>query len=169
MAITNIMLLNSLKSDHTVVYDQQADTFTVYDRKNGDTIAVFESNEKGFYLFTPDMNVRGDGMTLHQDTRSDHLMNHGTNLLATVKENARFYIRLVQQFYLNMCHLSYRFLFAEEIVVLFILTQIVCTDEMIIMRSLLCFVRTICPWNPIFSEVEAISRDSVTEIHLHIF
>ena len=78
MAITNIMSLNSLKKDHDVVYDQQADTFTVYDRKTGDTIAVFESNEKGLYPFTPDMSVRRDEFTLYQDTRSDHLMNHGT-------------------------------------------------------------------------------------------
>ena len=55
MAITNIMSLNSLKRDHTVVYDQQSDTFTVYDSKTSDTIAVFESNEKGLYLFTLDM------------------------------------------------------------------------------------------------------------------
>ena len=89
MAILNIMLLNSLKRDHKVVYDQQADTFTVYDRKTGNTITVFESNKKGLYLFTPDMNVQGDRLTLYQYTKSDHLMNHDTNLLATVKENAR--------------------------------------------------------------------------------
>ena len=35
MEITNIMPLNSLKRDHDVVYDQQADTFTVYDRRHG--------------------------------------------------------------------------------------------------------------------------------------
>ena len=96
MATTNIMLLKSLKRDHKNVYDQQADTFTVYDKKTGDTIAVFGSNEKGLYLFTPDMNVRRAGLTFDQDTRSDHLMNHDTNLLATVKENTYFYT--VQQF-----------------------------------------------------------------------
>ena len=85
------MSLNSLKRDHDAVYDQEADTFTVYERKTSDTIAAFKSNEKGLYLFTPDMNVRRDELTLYQDTRSDHLMNHGTNLLETVKENARFY------------------------------------------------------------------------------
>ena len=85
------MSLNSLKKDHDVVYDQQADTFTVYDRKTGDTIAVFESNEKGLYLFTPDVSVRRDELMMYQDTRSDRLTNLGTNLLVTVKENARFY------------------------------------------------------------------------------
>ena len=80
MAITNIMSLNSLKRDHDVIYDQNADTFTVYDRKTGDTIAVFESNEKGLYLFTPDMNVRGDKFTLYQDIRSDHLMKTNRRL-----------------------------------------------------------------------------------------
>ena len=85
------MSLNSLKRDQDVVYDQQADTFTVYDRKTGNIIAIFESNEKGLYLFTPDVSVRRDELTLYQDTRSDHLTNHGTNLLVTIKENACFY------------------------------------------------------------------------------
>ena len=41
--------------------------------------------------FTPDMSVRRDGMTMYQDSRSDHLRNHDANLLAAVKENACFY------------------------------------------------------------------------------
>ena len=85
------MLLKSLKRDHKVIYDQQADTFTIYNRKTGNTIAVFDSNKKGLYLFTPDINVQRDGLTFYQDTRSDHLRNHDTDLLATVKENAGFY------------------------------------------------------------------------------
>ena len=91
MAITNNMSLNSLKRDHRDVYDQKADSFTIYDRKTAKIIAVFESNEKGVYLFTSDTNSQRDRLTLYQDTRSDHLMNHDTNLLATVKENAGFY------------------------------------------------------------------------------
>ena len=58
--------------------------------RNAQTIARSHSFE-GLYLFTPDMNVQRDGLTLYQDTRNDHLMNHDTNLLATVKENACFY------------------------------------------------------------------------------
>ena len=56
MVITNIMLLNTLKKEHTVVLDEEAKPFTVYARKTGKVIASYQSNNKGLYLSTP-MNI----------------------------------------------------------------------------------------------------------------